>query len=63
MRKEVDGSGWKGNNKRAKAHQNGRKAMAQLLYQTLFEKGYITEAERNRLKNMIESRKPSANIK
>ena len=31
--------------------------------QTLFEKGCITEAERNRLKNMIESRKPSANIK
>ena len=31
--------------------------------QTLFEKGYITEAQRNRLKNMIESRKPSANIK
>lgn len=31
--------------------------------QTLFEKGCITEAQRNRIKNMMESRNPSANIK
>lgn len=49
-------------------NEQKRIAMAEKLWlnyfnQTLYEKGYITEAERNRLKNMIESRKPSANIK
>ena len=53
---------------KAITNEQKRIAMTEKLWlnyfnQTLFEKGYITEAERNRLKNMIESRKPSANFK
>ena len=50
------------------SNEQKRIAMAEKLWlnyfnQTLFEKGYITETQRNRIKNMIESRKPSANAK
>lgn len=53
---------------KAMTNEQKRVAMAENLWlnyfnQTLFEKGYITESQRNRLKNMIESRKPSANTK
>lgn len=53
---------------KATTNEQKRIAMAEKLWlnyfnQTLYEKGYITETQRNRLKNMIESRKPSANIK
>ena len=53
---------------KAMTNEHKRTAMAEKLWlnyfnQTLYEKGYITETQRNRLKNMIESRKPSANIK
>ena len=53
---------------KAMTNEQKRIQMAEKLWlnyfnQTLFEKSYITEAERNRLKNRIESRKPSANIK
>lgn len=52
---------------KAMTNEQQKKAMAEKLWlnyfnQTLYEKGYITEAQRNRLKNMIDSRKPSANI-
>lgn len=53
---------------KAMTNEQNRIAMTEKLWlnyfnQTLYEKGYITETQRNRLKNMIESRKPSANIK
>ena len=53
---------------KAMTNEQKRIAMAEKLWlnyfnQTLYEKGYITEAQRNRIKNTIESRKPSANIK
>lgn len=53
---------------KAMTNEQKRIAMAEKLWldyfnQTLYEKGYITESQRNRLKNMIESRKPSGNIK
>ena len=43
--------------------RNGIGERGNYFNQTLYKKGYITEAQRNRLKNMIESRKPSTNIK
>ena len=53
---------------KAMTNEQQKKAMVEKLWlnyfnQTLYEKGYITEAQRNRLKNRIDSRKPSANIK
>ena len=53
---------------KAITNEQKRTAMAEKLWlnyfnQTLYEKGYITESQRNRMKNMIESHKPSANIK
>lgn len=49
-------------------NEQKRLAMAEKLWlnyfnQTLYEKGCITEVQRNRMKNMIDSRKPSANLK
>ena len=48
-----------------KAMQEQKKLMAEKLWlnyfnQTLYEKGCITEGQRNRLKLMIDSRRPSA---
>ena len=53
---------------KAMTNEQQKKAMVEKLWlnyfnQTLYEKGYLTEAQRNRLKNRIDSRKPSANIK
>ena len=53
---------------KAMTNEQKRVAMAEKLWlnyfnQTLFEKGYITEPQRNRLKVLIDSRKPSANTK
>lgn len=53
---------------KAMTNEQRRIALAEKLWltyfnQTLYEKGCITEAQRNRLKNVIGSRKPSANIK
>ena len=53
---------------KAMTNKQKRTAMAEKLWlnyfnQTLYEKGYITETQRNQLKNMIESHIPSANIK
>lgn len=49
-------------------NEQKRIAMAEKLWlnyfnQTLFEQGYITETQRNQLKNIIDSRKPSASAK
>ena len=49
-------------------NEQKRIAMAEKLWlnyfnQTLFEKGYITETQRNRVKNIIDSHKPSTNAK
>ena len=48
-----------------KTVQEQRKRMAEKLWleyfnQTLYEKGYLTQAQRNRLKLIIDSRRPSA---
>ena len=45
--------------------QEQKKLMAEKLWlnyfnQTLYEKGFLTEGQRNRLKLIIDSRKPSA---
>lgn len=53
---------------KAVTNEQKRLAMAEKLWlnyfnQTLYEKGCITEVQRNRMKNMIDSRKPSANLK
>lgn len=53
---------------KAVTNEQKRLAMAEKLWlnyfnQTLYEKGCITEAQRNRMKNMIDSRKPPANLK
>ena len=45
--------------------QEQKKLMAEKLWlnyfnQTLYEKGFLTEGQRNRLKLMIDSRRPSA---
>lgn len=52
-----------GENELTKEQQ--RKAMAELMWlnyfnQTLYEKGLITEAERNKMKNNISRRRPSS---
>ena len=49
----------------ARVKQEQKKLMAEKLWlnyfnQSLYEKGFLTEGQRNRLKLMIDSRKPSA---
>lgn len=52
----------------AKTNEQKRIEMAEKLWleyfnQTLYEKGYITESQRNQLSIIIENRKPSTNVK